>query len=280
MHDPAVPSAALTTPTGTQQQRGDAERREQPAAPQPERRDDGEQDRVGEERALGADERDQQQRRAERAEQRADRRDRVHPPGGLARVLDALELQPDRPRRHGAEHQHRDGDEREHAEQRAGEAADRDVVERVDREREQRLREERHEREQHRRHRARAGTAPACAGGGRPAARRTSSRSRARPARPRSCSPTRSSSRRSTGAISRAAAISAPRVETPTTKTSNPSGGRRWFPIRGPVWRGRFPTGPGASVRPMDTDGSPISTAPTSGIRSPSSAAGSRRRRS
>ena len=86
---------------------------------------------------------------AERPEQRADRRDRVHAPGRLARVLDAVQLEPDRPRRDRAEHQHRDRDEREHAEQRAGEGADRDVVERVDRERQQRLRDDRHDREQH-----------------------------------------------------------------------------------------------------------------------------------
>ena len=84
-------------------------------------------------------------------EQRADGGDRVHPPGGLPRVLDALELEPDRPRRHRAEHQHRHGDEDEHAEQRAREAADRDVVERVGRQRQQRLRHERHEGEQDRR---------------------------------------------------------------------------------------------------------------------------------
>ena len=134
-----------------QQQRGDGERRQHPAPAEAERGHEREQDRVDEERALRADERDQQQRGAERPDQRADRRDRVHAARGLTRVLHPLELEPDRPRRHGAEHQHGDRDEREDPEQRAREAADRDVVERVDGQREQRLGDDRDDREQHRR---------------------------------------------------------------------------------------------------------------------------------
>ena len=180
------------------EQRGDAERDEPPAAREPDRGDDRQREREGQERALGAGQRDQQQRGEERAEQRADGRDRVHAAGGLARVLDALELQPDRPRGDGAEHQHRDRDEREHAEQRAEAGAEREVVERADADREERLRDDRDEREQRGGDQHEQAQRALGRGGGRPSARRTSSRPPARRARPRSCSPTRPSRRRRT----------------------------------------------------------------------------------
>ncbi len=156
----------------------------------------------------------------------------------------------------------------EHAEQRADEGAGRDRVERVDRHVEQRVGDERHERQQARRRSARAGRGRACAGGGRPAARRASSR--------------RDSATSTTpivfahtivdapkyGASSRTAAISAPSEPVPTTNTSSGSGGiadrnARRRPRREPL---------GATSPPARPP-----TARTSGIRSPSSGAGATR---
>ena len=252
VHDAAL-VGRLDDADGDEEERGDRHGREQPAPAEAERGDDREHDRVREERALRADERDQQQRRAERADQRADRRDRVHPSGRLAGVLDALELEPDRPRRDRAEHQHRHRDEREHAEQRAGEAADRDVVERVDREREQRLRDDRDDRRAASTRRARAGRAPAGADGGRRAGRRTSSRSTARRARPRSCSPTRSWSRRRTArsAARRRSRSRASRSRRRRRAARAAAGGGS--PCGVQYGAALVPTGCGSSVPAMDT---------------------------
>ena len=186
----------LRRPGRQQDQRGDRGGHEQVRARQRERGDEGDERGEDEEGALGADQRDQQQRRGERAEQRADRGEGVEGAGGAPRVLDAVDAQPDRPRRDGAEQQDRDGDQRQHADERAERRADVDVVEGLAR----RCRGT----GRRRAGRARAGrsrTAPtaragpgaaACRRGG----RRASSRSRARRGRSRSCSPTRSWTRR------------------------------------------------------------------------------------
>ena len=233
------------------------------------------------------------------------------PPGGLARVLDALRASggsPTATRRRASAPGTATSASTPNSE--PGEGADRDVVERVDRQREQRLRRRTARARAAPTTRARACTARACAGAGRPAGRRTSSRSTARRARRAIVFAHTIVESPKNGAIRRAAAISAPSVAMPTTKTSNSSGQprrRRARSRRGRFLRstvadtpssmaasrdgpfcsvaersvplaGRRPT-PGSVPRNGHRRPRRRSTAPTSGTRSRSSAAGSRRRR-
>ena len=120
-------------------------------------RGDADREREDEERPLGADERDQQQRREHRPGERAGGRDRVEAAGDPAGVLDVGHREAERVGRGGAEQHHRHRDQREDGEQRADERAGRDRVERVDRDVEERPGDERDDREQHRR-----GAGPSC----------------------------------------------------------------------------------------------------------------------
>ena len=213
-------------------------------------------------------------------------------------VLDAVQLQADRPRRHRAEHQHGNRDEREHAEQRAGEAADRDVVERVDRQRQQRLGDDRHDGEQHRRGEHEHAEAvhvgvPVGEPPAEPVADRERDehdRDRVRPDDRRVAEERRDQPRGRD--LGRRASPTRPRRRA----TRAAAGGGSPCPIQyGDARHGvrscnraacsiarsdpTVPTGCGASVRAWTPPPSPSSTAPTSGTRSPSSAAGSGRRR-
>ena len=146
-----VPSSvAFTVPTGIAIAAASATGSRDEAPAEPGGGDQREQQREGEEGPLGADERDQDERREHRAEQRADGRDRVEPPGDAAGVLDVGDREPDRPRRAGAEQHDRDRDQEEDGEQRADEGAGLDLVEGVDGEVEEGLGDERDQRQQHR----------------------------------------------------------------------------------------------------------------------------------
>ena len=100
-----------------------------PAASQPGETDECQRQGEEQERALGADHGDQQQRGQERPGQRTDGADGVEPPGDPAGVLDGVDLQAHGVRRDHAEQQHRNGDQHAHAQQRPDEQPARELVE-------------------------------------------------------------------------------------------------------------------------------------------------------
>jgi hypothetical protein len=93
---------------------------------------DREDDREEQEGPLRPGHGDEHEGGEEGPHERSDRRDGVHATRGLPGVLDALELEADGPWRDRTEHQHGQGDQREHPEERARERPDGDRVKRLD----------------------------------------------------------------------------------------------------------------------------------------------------
>ena len=110
--------------------------------------DHGERQGEGQERPPRPHQRDEQERAEEGAHQRADGRDRVEASGHAAGLLDRAHAQAHRVGRNGAEQHDRDGDEHEHADERADERARLNAVQRLDGDAQEGLGHEGHERQQ------------------------------------------------------------------------------------------------------------------------------------
>ena len=154
----------------------------------------------------------------ERAGDRARRRDGEEPPGRPAELLDRARLQAHRDRRHAAEDDARQAEEKDRGDQR-GSAAGRDPTRRRGPGSSRRRTGSRARAARRRRAGRRGGAASDT---GRPRCRRASSRSRARRGRSRSARPRRRASCRRTARARGSTAISSPSRTPPAMKTATP----------------------------------------------------------